>query len=118
GQAVARRAQGFGMTILYQDVQRAAPEVESEFGATYLPLEELLPRADFVTLHVNLTHDTHGLIDAEKLSWMKPTAVMVNTARGPVVHGAALADALRSVQIFAAALDVPDPEPIAPDDPL
>src|SRR4029079_12861897 len=118
GQAVARRARGFGMTILYQDVHRAAPEVEAEFGATYMPLEELLPRADLVSLHVNLTHDTHGLIGAEKLSWMKPTALLVNTSRGPVVNGAALADALRSVQIFAAALDVPDPEPIAPDDPL
>jgi glyoxylate reductase len=118
GQAVARRAQGFGMTILYQDVQRAAPEVEAEFGATYLPLEELLPRADFVTLHVNLTHDTHGLINAEKLSWMKPTAVLVNTSRGPVVNGAALAEALRAGTIFAAALDVTDPEPIPADDPL
>jgi glyoxylate reductase len=118
GQAVARRAQGFGMTILYQDVQRAAPEVEAEFGATYLPLEELLPRADFVTLHVNLTHDTHGLINAEKLSWMKPTAVLVNTSRGPVVNGAALADALRAGTIFAAGLDVTDPEPIPLDDPL
>jgi glyoxylate reductase len=118
GQAVARRARGFGMTILYQDVQRAAPEVEAEFGATFLPLEELLPRADFVSLHVNLTHDTHGLIDAEKLSWMKPTAVLVNTSRGPVVNGAALADALRTGQIFAAALDVTDPEPIPTDDPL
>jgi lactate dehydrogenase-like 2-hydroxyacid dehydrogenase len=106
------------MTILYQDVHRASPEVEAEFGATFMPLEELLPRADFVSLHVNLTHDTHGLIDAEKLSWMKPTAVLVNTSRGPVVNGAALADALRSGQIFAAALDVTDPEPIAPDDPL
>jgi glyoxylate reductase len=118
GQALARRAQGFRMTILYQDVHRASPEVEAEFGATFMPLEELLPRADFVSLHVNLTHDTHGLIDAEKLSWMKPTAVLVNTSRGPVVNGAALADALRSGQIFAAALDVTDPEPIAPDDPL
>jgi lactate dehydrogenase-like 2-hydroxyacid dehydrogenase len=118
GQALARRAQGFGMTILYQDVHRVSPEVEAEFGATFMPLEELLPRADFVSLHVNLTHDTHGLIDAEKLSWMKPTAVLVNTSRGPVVNGAALADALRSGQIFAAALDVTDPEPIARDDPL
>jgi glyoxylate reductase len=118
GQAVARRALGFGMTILYHDVQRASPEVEAEFGATFLPLEELLPRADYVSLHVNLTHDTHGLIDAEKLSWMKRTAVLVNTSRGPVVNGAALADALRSGAIFAAALDVTDPEPIPADDPL
>jgi glyoxylate reductase len=118
GQAVARRAAGFGMTILYQDVQRASPEVEAEFGATFLPLEELLPRVDYVSLHVNLTHDTHGLINAEKLSWMKPTAVLVNTSRGPVVNGADLAEALRSGQIFAAALDVTDPEPIPADDPL
>lgn len=118
GQAVARRAAGFGMTILYHDVQRASPAVEAEFGATFLPLEELLPRVDYVSLHVNLTHDTHGLINAEKLSWMKPTAVLVNTSRGPVVNGADLAEALRSGQIFAAALDVTDPEPIPEDDPL
>jgi lactate dehydrogenase-like 2-hydroxyacid dehydrogenase len=118
GQAVARRAAGFGMTILYHDVQRASPEVEAEFGATFLPLEELLPRVDYVSLHVNLTHDTHGLINAEKLSWMKPTAVLVNTSRGPVVNGADLAVALRTGQIFAAALDVTDPEPIPADDPL
>src|SRR6476646_3889117 len=85
GQAVARRAHGFGMTILYHDVHRATPEVEAEFGATFLPLEELLPRADFVSLHVNLTHDTRQLMNAERLSWMKPTAVPVNTSRGPVV---------------------------------
>jgi lactate dehydrogenase-like 2-hydroxyacid dehydrogenase len=118
GQAVTRRAAGFGMTILYHDVQRASPEVEAEFGATFLPLEELLPRVDYVSLHVNLTHDTHGLINAEKLSWMKPSAVLVNTSRGPVVNGADLAEALRSGQIFAAALDVTDPEPIPADDPL
>jgi glyoxylate reductase len=118
GQAVARRAAGFGMTILYHDVHRADPAVEAEFGATFMPLEELLPRVDFVSLHVNLTHDTHGLINAEKLSWMKPTAVLVNTSRGPVVNGADLAEALRTGQIFAAALDVTDPEPIRADDPL
>ena len=118
GQAVAKRARGFGMTILYQDVHRADPAVEAEFGATELPLEELLPRADFVTLHVNLTPQTKGLIDAEKLSWMKPTAVLVNTSRGPVIDHAALAEALTSGRIFAAALDVTDPEPIPADDPL
>jgi lactate dehydrogenase-like 2-hydroxyacid dehydrogenase len=118
GQAVARRAKGFGMTILYQDVHRADPSVEEAFGATFHPLEELLPRSDFVTLHVNLTHDTHRLIDAEKLSWMKPSAVLVNTSRGPVVDHPALADALRGGRLFAAALDVTDPEPIPTDDPL
>jgi glyoxylate reductase len=118
GQAVARRAMGFGMTVVYHDVHRADAEVEAQFGATFLPLEELLPRADFVSLHVNLTPDTKGLIDREKLSWMKPTAVLVNTSRGPVVNGADLAEALRAGTIFGAALDVTDPEPIRTDDPL
>jgi lactate dehydrogenase-like 2-hydroxyacid dehydrogenase len=118
GQAVARRAMGFGMSIVYHDVHRAEAAVEAAYGATFLPLEELLPRADFVSLHVNLTPETAGLMNAEKLGWMKPTAVLVNTSRGPVVDGAALADALRSGTIFAAALDVTDPEPIPADDPL
>jgi glyoxylate reductase len=118
GQAVARRAAGFGMTILYHDVQRADPAVEAEHSASFLPLEELLARSDFVSLHVNLTPETRGLMNAEKLGWMKPTAVLVNTSRGPVVEPAALANALRGGQIFAAALDVTDPEPIPTDDPL
>jgi glyoxylate reductase len=118
GQAVARRAAGFGMKILYHDVHQADPAVEAEHSATFLPLEKLLAQADFVSLHVNLTPETRGLINAEKLGWMKPTAVLVNTSRGPVIEGAALASALRDGQIFAAALDVTDPEPIPPDDPL
>jgi glyoxylate reductase len=118
GQAVARRATGFGMTILYHDVHRADPAVEAEHRATFLPLEELLARSDYVSLHVNLTPETKGLIDAEKLGWMKPTAVLVNTSRGPVVDPRALEDALRSGTIGAAALDVTDPEPIPADDPL
>ncbi len=118
GQAVARRAAGFGMTIVYHDVHRAEAAVEAEHGATFLPLEELLAQADFVSLHVNLTPETRGLINAEKLGWMKPTAVLVNTSRGPVVDPGALADALRNGTIFAAALDVTDPEPIPTDDPL
>jgi glyoxylate reductase len=118
GQAVARRAQGFGMTILYHDVHRAEAAVETAYGATFLSLEDLLARSDFVSLHVNLTPETRGLMNAEKLGWMKPTAVLVNTSRGPVIDQAALADALRSGGLFAAALDVTDPEPIAADDPL
>jgi len=118
GQAVARRAAGFGMPILYHDVRRAEAAVEAAYGATFLPLEELLARSDFVSLHVNLTPETRGLMNAEKLGWMKPTAVLVNTSRGPVIDQPALADALRQGTIFAAALDVTDPEPIAPDDPL
>jgi glyoxylate reductase len=118
GQAVARRAMGFGMTIVYHDVHRADRAVEAAYGATFLPLEELLPRADFVSLHVNLTPETTGLMNGEKLGWMKPTAVLVNTSRGPVVDPRALADALRAGTIFGAALDVTDPEPIPNDDPL
>ena len=118
GQAVARRAGGFGMTILYHDVQRAEASVETEHGATFLPLEELLAQADFVSLHVNLTDETRGLINAEKLGWMKSTAVLVNTSRGPVINPADLAIALRDGQIFAAALDVTDHEPIPAEDPL
>jgi lactate dehydrogenase-like 2-hydroxyacid dehydrogenase len=118
GQAMARRARGFGMTILYHDVHRADPLIEAEHDATFVSLEDLLGRSDFVSLHVNLTDETRGLIDAERLSWMKPTAVLVNTSRGPVVDSVALADALRSGTIFAAALDVTDPEPIPMDHPL
>ncbi len=118
GQAVARRAAGFGMKILYHDVHQADPAVEAEHSATFLPLEKLLAQADFVSLHVNLTPETRGLINTEKLGWMKPTAVLVNTSRGPVVDGAALATALHDGQIFAAGLDVTDPEPIKTDDPL
>ena len=118
GQAVARRAQGFGMEILYHDVHELPAEVTKPLGATFLPLEELLPRSDYVSLHVNLSPVTRHLINAETLSWMKPTAVLVNTSRGPVVDQAALADALRSGVIWAAGLDVTDPEPIPMDDPL
>jgi glyoxylate reductase len=118
GQAVARRATGFGMTILYHDVARAAPESERELGARFVPLDELLERADYVSLHVNLTPETTHLIDAGALRRMKPTAVLVNTSRGPVVDTDALTEALRSDEIAAAALDVTDPEPLPADHPL
>ncbi len=118
GQAVARRAGGFGMTVLYHDTAELPADVTGPLGATYVPLDELLARSDFVSLHVNLTPETRHLIDADALRSMKPTAVLVNTARGPVVDGAALAGALRDGVIAAAALDVTDPEPIPMDDPL
>ena len=118
GQAVARRAQGFGMRILYHDVSQLPDEVTGPLGATFLPLEELLAQSDFVSLHVNLSPVTRHLINPTTLSWMKPTAVLVNTSRGPVVDQPALADALRDGVIWAAALDVTDPEPIPMDDPL
>lgn len=118
GQAVARRAQGFGMRILYHDVNQLPDDVTGPLGATYQSLEDLLAQSDFVSLHVNLSAQTRHLINATTLSWMKPTAVLVNTSRGPVVDQAALADALERDVIWAAALDVTDPEPIPMDDRL
>ena len=118
GQAVARRAAGFGMRILYHDVNRLPDEVTDPLGAEYTPLEELLAASDYVSLHVNLTPETRHLIDARTLGLMKATAVLVNTSRGPVVDQPALAEALQGGTIAAAGLDVTDPEPIPMDDPL
>jgi glyoxylate reductase len=118
GQAVARRAAGFGMTILYHARARVEATIEASLGASYVELDELLERSDIVTLHVALSAETRGLIDASALARMKPTSILVNTARGPVVDKVALATALRDGTIAAAALDVTDPEPIPPDDPL
>ena len=118
GQAVARRAGGFGMTILYHDVAQLPEAVERELGARFVPLEELLASSDFVSLHVNLTDETRGLIDADALGGMKSTAVLVNTSRGPVIDSMALFAALRDGVIGAAGLDVTDPEPLPVDHPL
>lgn len=118
GQAMARRAAGFGMTVLYHDVNRLPEEVTGPLGATYVELDELFARADFISLHVNLTPETRHLVNAAALGRMKPTAILVNTSRGPVVDQAALADALGGGVIAAAALDVTDPEPIPMEDPL
>jgi glyoxylate reductase len=111
GQAVARRARGFGMRVVYSDAVRLPPEVETETRAERLELEELLAQADFVSIHTNLTPETRHLFDADAFRRMKPTAVLVNTSRGPVVDEAALADALADGQIFAAGLDVFEREP-------
>ncbi len=117
GQAFARRARGFDMTILYHSRTRDLA-VERELGATYLPLDELLRRADFVSLHVALTPETRGLIGAREFGLMKREAILINAARGPVVDTDALVAALRDGEIGGAALDVTDPEPIAADHPL
>lgn len=118
GREMARRAAGFSMHVLYHDVERASAEDEAALGAAFVPLERLLAESDFVTVHVNLTPQTHHLIDAQALGRMKRTAVLVNTSRGPVVDQEALFEALRDGTIFAAALDVTDPEPMRADDPL
>ena len=111
GQAVARRGRGFNMRVLYYDPFRESPEVEQELGVEYASKEEVLASADFVSLHCALTPETRHLIGAEELQSMKPTAVLVNTSRGPVVDEAALADALESGTIAAAGLDVFEKEP-------
>jgi glyoxylate reductase len=109
GQALARRARGFGMRVVYHDTYR--PPAEAELGAEPRSLEDLLRESDFVSLHTNLTPQTRHLINAERLAIMKPTAVLVNTSRGPVIDEQALAQALQEGQIFAAGLDVFEREP-------
>ncbi len=111
GHAMARRAHGFGMRVIYHDVYRPSPELERELHAEFRELDDLLAESDFITLHTNLTPETHHLINEERLSRMKPTAVLVNTSRGPVIDEAALAAALRDGVIFAAGLDVFEREP-------
>lgn len=110
GQAVARRARGFSMEILYAGRSRKE-EAEEELGARYVDLDELLQECDFVSIHTPLTEETTHLIGGEELEKMKPEAVLVNTSRGPLVDEAALADALESKRIFAAGLDVYEEEP-------
>ena len=118
GVEMAKRAKGFGMNIVYYDVIRNE-EREREYGATYCSdVSELLAQSDFVSIHVNLTPETRHLINAETLSGMKSTAVLVNTSRGPVVDQTALYHALKDGTIGAAGLDVTEVEPISMDDPL
>jgi len=117
GQAMARRAAGFSMRILYYDTTRH-PELELELGVIYAPLEQLLEQSDFISLHIYLSEETYHMIGRPELEKMKPNAILVNTARGGVVDHAALAWALERGKIFAAALDVTEPEPISLDSPL
>ena len=117
GQAVARRARGFNMRIVCYDVY-PNEEAAAELGAEFLPLDDLLRQADFVTLHVSLTEETQHLIGPRALQLMKPSAVLINTSRGPVVDPGALYQALVNGDIAGAALDVTEPEPIPLDSPL
>jgi glyoxylate reductase len=110
GQAVARRARGFDLEVLYNDQYRSE-SAEKETGAQYLELDELLQTADFISVHTPLTPETTHLIGPEELDLMRPTAILVNSSRGPVVDEAALADALEEGSIFAAGLDVYENEP-------
>jgi len=110
GQALAKRAKGFGMTILYHARTRK-PKVEEELGARFVPLPELLRESDFVVLCVPLTPETHHLIGKNELSLMKREAILVNVARGPVVDEEALVWALKEGKILGAGLDVFEREP-------
>ena len=116
GEAVARRAHGFGMRILY--CGRAKPHAEAHTGARLVSKEELLQQSDFVSLHVPLTPQTRHYIGRTELEMMKRDAILINTSRGAVVDQMALRESLARGHPGGAALDVTDPEPIAPDDPL
>lgn len=117
GSAVARRARGFEMRVLYYDPIRR-PDLEQSLGIEFRELNEVLRESDFISVHVPLMPETRHLIGAEQFRMMKPTAVFVNAARGPVVDEAALVEALRSRTIYAAGLDVYEKEPLSPDSPL
>jgi len=116
GRAVARRAAGFGMHVLYYDPCPAVPEPDVAAGPA--ELDVLLREADFVSIHTPLNDATRHMVNVAFLASMKPTATLVNTARGPIVDHVALYEALRSRRIFAAGLDVTDPEPLPLDSPL
>ena len=111
GQAVARRARGFSMRILYHSIDRPTPEQEHALGAQYVDRETLLRESDFLSLHIPLSPSTHRLIGAAEFGLMKSSAFLINTSRGKVVEEAALVDALRSKRIAGAGLDVFEFEP-------
>ncbi len=118
GMALAKRAYGgWGMRILYHDVHPNA-EAESSLGARRVEFDTLLAESDFVSVHANLTPETNGLFNRDAFRKMKSTAIFVNTARGPLHVQSDLTEALKAGDIFAAGLDVTDPEPMMVDDPL
>jgi glyoxylate reductase len=117
GEQVARRARAFDMAVLYCN-RRRRPEAEAALGARHVTQAELLAASDYVVLTVPLTPDTHRLIGRAELARMKPTAILVNVARGAVVDTDALTEALTSRKLYAAALDVTDPEPLPRNHPL
>jgi glyoxylate reductase len=111
GQAVARRARGFDMKVLYHSRTRLDLSQEKHLNVSYMPFDELLREADFVTLHVPLSSSTRRLIGSRELEIMKPSGCLINTARGPVVDEKALVEALRHERIRCAGLDVYENEP-------
>ncbi len=118
GMAMAKRCHGaWDMKVLYYDVNRHA-EAESQLGAKHVPFDTLLAESDFISIHTDLNEKTRGMFSTPQFKKMKRSAVLVNTARGPIVDPRALYEALKAGTIFAAGLDVTDPEPPLMDDPL
>lgn len=117
GLEMVKRAQGFDMKVIYYSRTRK-PDLEAKYSIEFVDFKDLLQTADFVSLHVAYTPETHFLIGEPEFKLMKPTSILVNAARGPVVDPKALYDALNQNIIYAAGLDVTYPEPISPDDPL
>ncbi|MBI1278067.1 MAG: D-glycerate dehydrogenase [Anaerolineaceae bacterium] len=117
GEAVARRAKGFDMRIVAYSPNKSK-ETVAKIGIELLSFDQLLQESDFVSIHVPLNAQTRNLINAQALQKMKPTAILINTARGPIVDQQALYEAVKSGIIGGAALDVTNPEPMSPDDPL
>jgi glyoxylate reductase len=111
GKAMAKRARAFDMPILYWNRTRLSDEEEHACGATYMSMEDVLKHSDFVSLHVAYTPETHHLLGSEQFAIMKPTAFIINTARGPVIDEAALVEALKRKKIAGAGLDVFEREP-------
>ena len=117
GTAVARRLKPFGVDLIFTN-RSPKPDLEEALEAEQVPFSEIVPRSDFLCLHVPLTEETHHMVDRDVLQKMKDTAILINAARGPVVDTDALVTALRENWIRAAGLDVTDPEPLPPEHPL
>ena len=115
GKAVAKRAVAFGMKIIYYQRNRLSPTIEKAYQASYLPLNDLLQQADIISPHIPLTANTHHLLGAKELSLLKPSAFLINTARGAVIDESALIELLQNKKIAGAALDVFEDEPTVPE---
>ena len=118
GRQVAKRVQGFDAKVQYFDLYPLDERTAEELNVTYVSLDELFSTSDIISCHTPLTNDTKHIVNSNTLSLMKPTAILINTSRGPVVDEEALISALQSGVIAAAGLDVFEKEPVSPDNPL
>jgi glyoxylate reductase len=118
GQAVAKRASGFNMKVIYYDIYRQNPDVENDLNVTYCEFDEVLQESDFVSIHIPSTKETHHLIGDRELKLMKPTSIFINTARGAVVDEKALCTILKEKKIQGAGIDVYEKEPTDLNNPL